>query len=46
MSIIYSYPTYATASGSDLLLASRFDEEPGGPARTINLPLSTIGSYI
>lgn len=46
MSIIYSYPTYATASGSDLLLASRFDEEPGGPSRTINLPLSTIGSYI
>ena len=46
MSIIYSYPTYATASGSDLLLASRFDEEPGGPARTINLSLDTIGSYI
>jgi hypothetical protein len=46
MSIIYSYPIYATASGSDLLLASRFDEEPGGPARTINLPLSAIGSYI
>jgi hypothetical protein len=46
MSIIYSYPTYATASGSDLLLASRFDEEPGGPSRTINLSLSTIGSYI
>ena len=46
MSIIYSYPTYATASGSDILLASRFDEEPGGPARTINLSLDTIGSYI
>ena len=46
MSIIYSYPTYATANGSDLLLASRFDEEPGGPARTINLSLDTIGSYI
>lgn len=46
MSIIYSYPTYVTASGSDLLLASRFDEEPGGPARTINLSLDTIGSYI
>ena len=46
MSIIYSYPTYATASGSDLLLASRFDNEPVGPARTINLSLDTIGSYI
>ena len=46
MSIIYSYPIYATASGSDLLLASRFDEEPGGPARTINLSLDTIGGYI
>ena len=46
MSIIYSYPTFGTANGSDLLLASRFDNEPGGPARTINLSLDTIGSYI
>ena len=46
MSIIYSYPTFGTATGSDLLLASRFDNEPGGPARTINLSLDTIGSYI
>lgn len=46
MSIIYSYPTFGTATGSDLLLASRFDNEPGGPARTINLSLSAIGSYI
>ena len=46
MSIIYSYPTFGSATGSDLLLASRFDNEPGGPARTINLSLDTIGSYI
>ena len=44
--IIYSYPTYGAAKGSDLLLASRFEDEPVGPAKTINLALDSIASYI
>ena len=44
--IIYSYPTYGAAKGSDLLLASRFEDEPVGPVKTINLTLDSVASYI
>jgi hypothetical protein len=46
MAIIYSYPRVNSALGSDLLVATRFENEDNGSARTVSMTMDTLGSYV
>lgn len=46
MAIIYSYPRVNSLNSSDLLIATRFENEDNGSARTISFTADAIGSYV
>jgi hypothetical protein len=46
MAIIYSYPRVNSALGSDLLVATRFENEDNGSARTVSMTMETVGAYV
>lgn len=46
MAIIYSYPQVPSIENSDLLIATRFENEERGFARTVSFSADTLGSYI
>lgn len=46
MAIIYSYPQVPSVENSDLLIATRFENEERGFARTVSFSADTLGSYI
>jgi uncharacterized protein (DUF697 family) len=46
MAIIYSYPRVTSLNSSDLLIATRFENEDNGSARTISFTADAIGSYV
>ena len=46
MAIIYSYPRVNSLNSSDLLIATRFENEDNGSARTISFTADAIGGYV
>jgi hypothetical protein len=46
MAIIYSYPRVTSLNSSDLLIATRFENEDNGSARTISFTADAIGGYV
>ena len=46
MAIIYSYPRVNSLNSSDLFIATRFENEDNGNARSISLTAETIGQYV
>jgi len=46
MAIIYSYPRVNSLNSSDLLIATRFENEDNGSARTISFTADAIGGYL
>ena len=46
MAIIYSYPRVTTVNGSDLLVATRFENEDNGSARTVSMSADSLGTFL